>query len=140
MLRISLLSLICLSTLWAHKINLFVYDEAGVLYIQSYFTKSSPCKQCPIKLLDANQKEIVSLTTDDEGKASLKLPLVEFDIIVEGSMGHQAQTHYVAQTHVKEEAKVLPSDTPLEKMALGLAIMAFFFGVLFWIKRKRIRS
>lgn len=140
MLRICLLNLICLSALCAHKINLFVYDEAGVLYIQSYFTKSSPCKQCPIRLLDANQKEIVSLTTNDEGKVSVKLPLVEFDIVAEGSMGHQAQTHYIAQTHVKEETKTLPSDTPLEKMVLGLAIMTFFFGVLFWIKRKRIRS
>lgn len=136
MFRIWLLSLLCITSLWAHKINLFAYDEEGKLYIQSYFTKSSPCKQCPIKLLDANQKELLTLSTDDEGKASVKLPAAEFDIVVEAGMGHQSQTHYVAQSHTKEEAKTLPSDTPWDKMLFGLAIMVFFFGVLYWIKRK----
>lgn len=136
MLRISLLSLLLLTSVWAHKINLFAYDEAGTLFIQSYFTQSSPCKQCPVKLLDAQQKELLVLTTNDEGKASVKLPAAEFEIIVEGGMGHQAQTHYVAQSHTKEEAKALPSDTPLDKMLLGLAIIVLFFGVLYWIKRK----
>lgn len=136
MLRISLLSLLLFTTVWAHKINLFAYDEEGTLFVQSYFTKSSPCKQCLVKLLDANQKELLAFKTDDEGKASTKLPSAEFDIIVEAGMGHQAQTHYVAQSHTKEEAKIQPSDTPLAKMALGLAIIGFFFGVLYWIKRK----
>lgn len=136
MFRIWLLSLLCITSLWAHKINLFAYDEEGKLYIQSYFTKSSPCKQCPIKLLDSNQKELLTLSTDDEGKASVKLPAAEFDIVVEAGMGHQSQTHYVAQSHTKEEAKTLPSDTPWDKMLFGLAIMVFFFGVLYWIKRK----
>jgi hypothetical protein len=136
MLRISLLSVLLFSSLWAHKINLFAYDEEGKLYVQSYFTQSSPCKQCIIKLLDENQKELLVFNTDDEGKASAKLPSAEFTIIVEAGMGHQAKTHYIAQSHTKEEAKTLPSDTPWDKMLLGLAIIVFFFGALFWIKRK----
>lgn len=136
MLRISVLSLLLWSSVWAHKINLFAYDEEGKLYVQSYFTKSSPCKQCVVKLLDEHQKELVFLNTDDAGKASVKLPAKEFVIVVEAGMGHQTQTHYVAQSHTKEEAKTLPSDTPWDKMLLGLAIIGFFFGVLSWIKRK----
>ena len=136
MLRIGVLSLLLLSSLWAHKVNLFAYDEGGKLFVQSYFTKSSPCKQCIVKLLDDNQTELLTFNTDDEGKASVKLPSAEFTIIVEAGMGHQTQTHYVAQTHTKEEAKTLPSDTPWDKMLLGLAIIIFFFGALYWIKRK----
>lgn len=136
MFRVWLLSFLCISSLWAHKINLFAYDEEGKLYIQSYFTKSSPCKQCVLKLLDDNQKELLVLKTDDDGKASAKLPAAEFSIVVEAGMGHQSQTHYVAQSHTKEEAKTLPSDTPWDKILLGLAIIVFFFGVLYWTKRK----
>lgn len=138
MLRICLLSVICLGTLWAHKINLFAYDEAGILYVQSYFTKSSPCKQCTVRLMDAQQKELVLFKTDEEGKASIKLPSSAFTIMVEGGMGHQTQTEYVAQTHTEETSKVPPSDTPFEKIIQGLVIIAFSFGALFWIKRKRI--
>ena len=136
MFRVWLLSFLCISSLWAHKINLFAYDEEGKLYVQSYFTKSSPCKQCVLKLLDDNQKELLVLKTDDDGKASAKLPAAEFSIVVEAGMGHQSQTHYVSQSHTKEEAKTLPSDTPWDKILLGLAIIVFFFGVLYWTKRK----
>lgn len=138
MLRILLLSVVFLGTLWAHKINLFAYDEAGTLYVQSYFTKSSPCKQCTVRLMDAHQKELALLTTNEEGKASIKLPSSTFTIVIEGGMGHQTQTEYVVQMHTQETSKALPDGTPFEKIVLGLAIIAFFFGVLFWIKHKRI--
>lgn len=136
MLRIGLFSFVLISTLWAHKINLFAYDEAGRLYIQSYFTKSSPCKQCTVKLLDDTQKELFIVTTDEEGKASVALPASEFNIVVEAGMGHQAQTHYVAQSHTKEEATKAPSDTPPAKIVIALAIIFLFFGGLYWFKRK----
>ncbi len=136
MLRIGLFSFVLLSTLWAHKINLFVYDEAGKLYIQSYFTKSSPCKQCTVKLLDDTQKELLIVRTDEEGKASAILPASEFNIVVEAGMGHQTQTHYVAQSHTKEEATKAPSDAPPAKILLALVIIFLFFGGLYWIKRK----
>lgn len=136
MLRIIVCSLALLGTLWAHKINLFAYDEEGTLFVQSYFTKSSPCKQCTLKLLDEKQTVLATFTTNDEGKASTPLPKAEFDIVVEAGMGHQTSLHYLAKSHTKEEAKALPSDTPLGQMVLGLAIIGFFFGVLYWIKRK----
>ena len=137
MLRVVLLSIFCISAVWAHKINLFAYDENNTLYLQSYFTKSSPCKQCPIKLLGSNEQELGTLMSDDEGKASMKLPAAAFSIVVDGGMGHQQKIEYRAQSHTKEEAKQLPSDTPLDKIALALGILVFFFGALYWIKRRK---
>lgn len=135
MLRITLFSCLLFTALLAHKVNLFAYDEEGILYIQSYFTKSSPCKQCPIKIFGENEKELATLTTNDEGKVSMKLPAASFSILVEAGMGHQQSITYQAKSHTKEEAKKLPSDTPVDKMALGLAIIVFFFGVLYWFKK-----
>ena len=133
--RFIIIAFLSISTLYAHKINLFAYDEEGSLYVQSYFTKSAPCKQCTILLQDFQDKELARFQTDDEGKASIKLPAPHFKITVEGGMGHQATLDYEAKSHTKEELKTLPSDTPLSKVALGLAIIVFFFGALFWIKR-----
>ena len=104
MLRVVLLSIFCISAVWAHKINLFAYDENNTLYLQSYFTKSSPCKQCPIKLLGSNEQELGTLMSDDEGKASMKLPAAAFSIVVDAGMGHQQKIDYRAQSHTKEDA------------------------------------
>jgi hypothetical protein len=138
MFRLCLLSLICASTLFAHKINLFAYDEEGILYLHGYFTKTSACKQCPIILVGKDEKELARVASNDEGKASLRLPAPSFDIIVDGGMGHQQRVHYTAQSHTKEEIKALPSDAPLDKILLGLAIIALLFGGIFWLKKRKI--
>lgn len=137
MLRSLLLSLVCISSLLAHKINLFAYDESGQLMIQSYFTKTSPCKECTISLVDANENVLVQLRTNDEGKVSTPLPAKSFFIIVDAGMGHQHKIQYEAQSHTKEETKNLPSDTPIEKIVLGLGIIALLFGGMYWIKRRK---
>lgn len=129
-----------LSPLLAHKINLFAYDENRTLYIQSYFTKSSPCKQCAIKLLDQNDTLLLQLVTNDEGKTSTYLPSSSFSIIVEAGMGHQQRIFYEVAHEIKEEKKQQPSDAPMDKIIGGLAIIALFFGGLYWFKKCLRRS
>lgn len=87
MLRIGLLSLLVFTSVWAHKINLFAYDEEGKLFVQSYFTKSSPCKQCTVKLLDANQKELLAFATDDEAKLQQNCPLLNLLLLLKRVWG-----------------------------------------------------
>lgn len=135
-MRIWLLSLLFASSLLAHKINLFAYDEQGIVYLHAYFTQSSPCKNCPIKLVDMQERILQTLSSDEEGKASVKLPASSFSIVVEGGMGHQQRIDYTAQSHPQEAQKTPPSEMPFEKVALGLVIIALFFGALFWIKTR----
>lgn len=126
-----LFTLVFTSSLLAHKLNIFAYDEAGKLFIHSYFTKSSPCKGCQVYLLDENQHELTQTKTNDEGKVSLSLPSSSFFIVVEAGMGHQQQIHYIAQSEPKKE----PTEHAWVKIALGLAIIFLFFGVLTWFKK-----
>lgn len=139
LLRIALFSFLLLSSLWGHKLNVFAYDEEGKLFVQSYFTKSSPCKQCTIKLLGANDTVLLQLTTNDDGKASSPLPSATFSILVEAGMGHQQRLVYEAKSHTKDVLKQPPEETPLEKIVLGLGIIIFFFGGMYWFK-KRLRQ
>ncbi len=139
LLRTALLSLLLLSSSWGHKLNLFAYDEEGRLFVQSYFTKSSPCKQCTIKLLGDNDTVLLQLTTNDEGKASSLLPTASFSILVEAGMGHQQRLVYEAKSHTQDVLKQPPEETPLEKIVLGLGIIIFFFGGMYWFK-KRLRQ
>ncbi|MFV0481096.1 MAG: hypothetical protein ACK5LP_03855, partial [Campylobacteraceae bacterium] len=130
-----LISAFCITSIFALTLNLFAYDEFGSLFEKSYFYKSSPCKDCPIKLIDENEKVLLTSQTDENGEATIKLPAAKFSIIVEGSMGHQQIANYEAISHTKSSFQTLPSDAPLDKILLGLAIIALFFGGLFWFKK-----
>ena len=127
-----LLTLMFTSSLVAHKLNIFAYDEEGKLFIHSYFTKSSPCKGCQVNFLDETQHVLAQTQTNDEGKVTVSLPSSSFIIRVEAGMGHQQQIHYRAQSEPKKE----PSDTHGLKIVLGLAIIFLLFGVLTWFKKR----
>ncbi len=146
MIRILLFSLFFVASLWAHKINLFAYDENGILYIQSYFTKSSPCKACSIKLLDKDEQVISSLLSNDEGKVAVSLPKELSFIVVEAGMGHQARIVYqgTSDSSPSQESSIIskkhPKGPPTEnifgKITLSLAIIALFFGGIYRYKKR----
>ncbi|MDR1977022.1 MAG: hypothetical protein LBQ18_08565 [Campylobacteraceae bacterium] len=135
--KIVLLTILMLGTLSAHKLSVFVYDDNGTLFIQSYFTKSSPCKNCEIIVKDTNDNEIAKLFTNDEGKASMDASQDEVVISVDGGMGHFQQTKYALKSLTKEDAQNLPSDMPWYNALIAFLIMAVIFGLLWFFKRKK---
>lgn len=139
-MRFLLLLTLCITTtLFAHKLNLFLYDEAGKLYVQSYFTQSSPCKTCEVVLFDKEHKELAKAVTNEQGKAVLPLPSSSFTVVVKATMGHQQQAFYEVQSQIEEKAKDLPTQPPADKawqkMLLGLLIIAGIFSLLRLVKR-----
>ncbi|MDR0408636.1 MAG: hypothetical protein LBH45_06965 [Campylobacteraceae bacterium] len=135
--KISLLLVLTISVLSAHKISLFAYDDNGTIYIQSYFTKSSPCKNCEVVVKDENGKEIAKTFTDDEGKTSVKTSEDKVTISVDGSMGHFKEMKYTLQSLTKEDVQNLPPDISWYNILISLAIIAAVFLVLWFIKRKK---
>ncbi len=55
-------------------------------------------------------------------------------------MGHQQRIFYEVAHEIKEEKKQQPSDAPMDKIIGGLAIIALFFGGLYWFKKRLRRS
>jgi len=125
------------SFLSAHKLNIFVYDEDNTLYIQSYFTKSSPCKNCEVVVEDDSGDTLAKLFTDGEGKASLSVSKDVVAISVDGGMGHFQKLRYELKSRAKEEAQNLPADISWQRIVLGLGIIAAVFLILWFVKRKR---
>jgi hypothetical protein len=135
--RIFLLLCFSAAFLSAHKLNLFLYDENGTLFIQSYFHKSAPCKNCEVIIEDESGGIISKLSTNEEGKAQIELSQSAFSVSVNGGMGHFTKESYELKSGKSEQTAALPEDTTWYKSALGLCIMAALFFVLWFIKRKR---
>jgi hypothetical protein len=121
---------------FAHRLNLFVTDENGAIYIQSYFTKSAPCQLCAVTVLDQSGALIANAQTDEEGKATIAVTTGGVTVRVNGGMGHQAETYYELTGEFAKEVET-PLWLSLAKGALGLAIIALFFGAIWLIKRKK---
>ncbi|MDR2152660.1 MAG: hypothetical protein LBO72_07560 [Helicobacteraceae bacterium] len=122
---------------FAHKLNLFITDENATIYIQSYFTKSAPCKECDVRIFDQNAKEIAAAKTDENGKAEIALKTNKIVVSVDGGMGHKAQIDYELTGEFAEEIAV-SYWLLLAKGALGLFAIAAIFGTLWIIKRGRL--
>ncbi|MDR2080614.1 MAG: hypothetical protein LBP54_01850 [Campylobacteraceae bacterium] len=134
--KIFLLLLFGAAVLSAHKLNLFLYDENGTLFIQSYFHKSAPCKNCEVKIEDENGV-ISELVTDEEGRAQAKVAQSVFSVSVDGGMGHFVKENYELKSGKSEQSSALPKDMTWQNTALGLCIMAALFFILWFVKRKK---
>ncbi|MDR2033670.1 MAG: hypothetical protein LBP89_03455 [Helicobacteraceae bacterium] len=123
---------------FAHRINLFVTDENSTIYIQSYFTKSAPCMECDIAILDLEGKELFKTKTDEKGKAEIKVSDQKIVVRVDGGMGHQAEQTYELTGEIAQEQEE-PLWRTILKFVFSLAMIVLFFGVI-WLIKKRSRS
>ena len=95
MLRIVILSLFCVFAN-AHSLKVFAKEENGVVNLKSFFYGNSPCKECEVKLVK-NGEVIKTLKTDENGKANFEIPADEFEIQVDGGLGHGKSINFKAQ-------------------------------------------
>ena len=96
MMKILVLCLFCVFAN-AHSLKVFAKEENGVVNLKSFFYGNSPCKECEV-LLIKNGEIIQTLKTDENGKASFKVISSEFEIQVNGGLGHEKKINFMSKT------------------------------------------
>ena len=86
MLRILILSLLCVFAN-AHSLKIFAKQEGNMVSVKTFFYGNSPCKECEIALIK-NGEVVKTLKTDEKGTASFEVIADEFEIQVDGGLGH----------------------------------------------------
>ncbi|MBE0496865.1 MAG: hypothetical protein IBX45_10665 [Campylobacterales bacterium] len=124
------MALWCLALpLYAHKLSIFLKEDAGKVEMRAYFSKSAPCKGCAVEVRDASGKTLMQTRTDDEGNAQLTLPKGATRLVVDGGMGHHQE---VALEQVVSEEEPAPLAFLLSLLGIGV-----FFGLLWYVKRPK---
>lgn len=113
MLRIVVLCLFCVFAN-AHSLKVFAKEENGVVNLKSFFYGNSPCKECEVSLIK-NGEIIQTLKTDENGKASFKVIADEFEIQVDGGLGHGKSINFKAQKNENEKENLQENSQNLEK-------------------------
>ncbi len=133
------LFLLIVSSLFAHKINLFVTNEENGVNIYSYFASGDPCINC--KLIIKNGENIVlEDKLDANGKYLYSSKYKDIQVTIDASGGHIAKQDIVVenikneslQTHLKEE-----KENEHIKILISLVLIGLIFYVLKILKRKK---
>ena len=114
-----------LSTVFGHKLYILADDDGKSLHVKSYFTKSSTCKSCEVKIYKA-KKLLDSGITDDNGEITFDMKSKNIEIEVTASMGHKNSILYSSENEIITEDKNITA----QKMFMALGIIALIFFVL----------
>ena len=138
-MKIIFLFLLIVSSLFAHKINLFMTNEENGVNIFSYFASGDPCINC--KLIIKNGENILlEDKLDANGKYLYSSKYKDIQVTIDASGGHIAKQDIVVenikneslQTHLKEE-----KENEHIKILISLVLIGAIFYVLKILKRKK---
>jgi nickel transport protein len=133
------LFLLIATSLFAHKINLFVTNEENGVNIYSYFASGNPCINC--KLIIKNDENIIlEDKLDANGKYLYSSKYKDIQVTIDALGGHIAKQDIVVenikneslQTHLKEE-----KENEHIKILISLVLIGLVFYVLKIVKRKK---
>lgn len=134
MKNLLLLSLFC-ALLQAHALKIFAMQEGQYLRIKSYFAGGSACRECEVKFIKEG-KVFFTTKTDENGTARVRLVQNEFEIIVDGSIGHQKSLNFKTDGNFTSPPEQNSEEFAL-KFALSLAAIFAIFGAIYRLKARR---
>ena len=126
----------------AHGIDLSAQIEGDTVYVEGTFSGNKPVKAGKIIVSDAEGTELLSGTTDPNGKFSFKIPRkAELTIVLEDGTGHRAEWT-ISAGDIEMPATGKKPNTREHGMVKGIIIgLAFILGltgmVAYIRKRKR---
>ncbi len=125
-------------SLFAHKLYILADDDGKTLHIKSYFTKSSFCQDCKVKILGEKDKLLFEGITDKKGEASFPHIQKNIDIEVIASMGHKNRVSYESENNVSVNniSENVDENESYTKMILALLSIGFIFFLLKLVKKR----
>lgn len=87
---LALLLLIPASVVFAHKVNIFAYQEADTVYTESYFSDGTKVKDGIVEVYDRQGTKLLEGKTDENGEFNFKPPQKDdLKIVLLTSLGHK---------------------------------------------------
>lgn len=133
-MKIIFITFIIFSTLFAHKLNVFLFEENKNLIVSSYFASGAYCKNCKVEFYNLEKKLIKEGKTDEKGEYLIEIPKETLEIKVEAIGGHAAFARFdVDNKNIKKE-KIEIKSTKDSLLQSFIAIL-LIAGIFLFLKR-----
>lgn len=106
-----LLILLVPCALFAHRLNIVVYDDGDTITLKGYYSAQSVCRNCKVEIQAKDFNKVYK--TSEKGLVTLakkELPKTLMNISINGGDGHFEQMSYKLEQ--SEEAPTLATDAP----------------------------
>ncbi len=143
------------SSLFAHKLNIFISQENQVLYVNAYFASGKPCQKCQVEVLNAQNLLLSKGITNAKGDFEIKKFEKNISVSVDAGSGHKQVREFVAQMNhssqknelqlvrqlreenarLKREIELLKEKSSLVEIGKILLALMVIGGIFFALKR-----
>lgn len=140
-MKILLILLGFFSLSYAHALKIFAEQKGENLLVRGYFSGGAPCVKCDVKLISGGAV-FENFKTDENGEASVKIARKEFEILIDGSLGHQKRINFAASGDFAETGENFSDEKGDEtlpyaiKFILSLLGIFAIFSALYLVKRR----
>lgn len=118
-----------ISSLFAHKLNIFLYEEENKIVLNSYFASGSPCKNCKVEIFDDKNKLLQSSKTDEKGDYTFDKLASKLTVKVEAIGGHAAISSIEVKNINKKKDELSKSNSLIQSLLAAFLIALIFLGL-----------
>lgn len=127
-MRLFLVLLFLASSLFAHKLNVFVSQDNKNVVVSSYFASGSFCKACKIEVFNKKNELLEDGITDKKGEYIIKNLDSVIVVRVEASGGHGASSEFEV-ANLKPKEKIEESNSIFQSLIAAFLIALIFLGI-----------
>lgn len=118
-----------ISSLFAHKLNIFLYEENNKIVLNSYFASGSACKNCKVEIFDDKNKLLQSSKTDEKGDYTFDKLSSKLIVKVEAIGGHAATSSIEVKNINKKKDELSKSNSLIQSLLAAFLIALIFLGL-----------
>lgn len=135
-MKIIFLSFLFISSLFSHKLNIFLIEENENLIISSYFASGAYCKNCKVEIYNLKEELIKEAKTDKNGEYLFKKPKESLTIKIEALGGHGAFAVFEVNNQNNKNKEIEIKSTKDSLIQSFIAIL-LIVGIFLLLKRNR---
>ncbi len=128
-MRILILTLLLLSSLFAHKLNIFLYEEDNKIFLNSYFASGTPCKECKVEIFDEKYRLLQTAKTNKDGDYGFEKLASKLSVKVETIGGHAATSSIEPKKIKNRKEDILKPNSFLQSFFAIFLIILIFVGL-----------
>jgi len=131
---------------FAHRVQLFAWDEDGRVCSWSSYSKNARIVDAEVQVRNADGKEVLRGRSDSDGLFCFARPHAgELLLSVDAGQGHRGEFRLSAKTpgvaeHAKNKTQAEPAEPGLREILEGLGWIAGLAALLAWHNRRRRAS
>lgn len=128
-MKVLILFSLFVSSLFAHKLNIFLFEENEKIVANTYFASGNACRNCKVEVFNEKGELLVTGTTNEKGNYIFGKLAKTLEVKVEANGGHAAKNK-IEIKNIKKNKEELEKPNSLLQSLIAIVLIALIFIAL----------